>query len=79
MIVILTITEPKWTQPQPSSAWNYSCLYYLTEPSLSDAPSPCFRQSESDGWTTTNPANTATLSADHFPNLTDSSDKTNAI
>ncbi|KAL3196902.1 hypothetical protein MRX96_014988 [Rhipicephalus microplus] len=30
-------------------------------------------------WTTTNPANTATVSTDHFRNLTDSSDKTNAV
>ncbi|KAL3178516.1 hypothetical protein MRX96_038411 [Rhipicephalus microplus] len=30
-------------------------------------------------WTTTNPANTATVSTDHFRDLTDSSDKTNAV
>ncbi|KAL3182484.1 hypothetical protein MRX96_007170 [Rhipicephalus microplus] len=38
-----------------------------------------FGTANSNDWTTTNPANTATLSADHSPNLTDSSDKTNTI
>ncbi|KAL3177136.1 hypothetical protein MRX96_009837 [Rhipicephalus microplus] len=38
-----------------------------------------FGTTDSNDWTTTNPANTAALSADDFPNLTDVADKTNAV
>ncbi|XP_075543968.1 uncharacterized protein LOC142578470 [Dermacentor variabilis] len=34
IIIILTTTEIKLTQPQPSSAWDIGCLYYYTEPTL---------------------------------------------
>ncbi|KAL3211004.1 hypothetical protein MRX96_008511 [Rhipicephalus microplus] len=38
-----------------------------------------FIAADPNDWTTTNPANTATVCTDHFRNLTDSSDKTNAV
>ncbi|KAL3201113.1 hypothetical protein MRX96_053553, partial [Rhipicephalus microplus] len=45
-------------------------------------PTPRCRAFDSAGsndWTTTNPANTAALSADDFPNLADLADKMNAV
>ncbi|KAL3175808.1 hypothetical protein MRX96_000994 [Rhipicephalus microplus] len=47
-----------------------------------NSPTPrrrAFDTADSNDWTTTNPANTAVITADDFPNRTDLADKTNAI
>ncbi|KAL3186655.1 hypothetical protein MRX96_026812 [Rhipicephalus microplus] len=49
---------------------------------VKDNPTPrrrSFSTADPNDWTTTKPENTATVSTDHFRNLTDSSDKTNAV
>ncbi|KAL3203436.1 hypothetical protein MRX96_011973 [Rhipicephalus microplus] len=47
---------------------------YLRNTDLTDSD-----DSDSNNWTTTNPANTAALSADDFPNRTDLADETNTV
>ncbi|XP_075543632.1 uncharacterized protein LOC142578103 [Dermacentor variabilis] len=37
IVIIMSTTDVKSLQPQPSTAWNVHCLYYYTEPTLEDA------------------------------------------